>query len=88
MPALRLQKLVPSMKNKGRIKIGSDADLAIFDPDKITDNATYSNPTLQPVGMVHVIVNGKIVVENEKVDLTADYGKPIRSTNKYSSFID
>ena len=88
MPALRLQKLVPSMKNKGRIKIGSDADLAIFDSDKITDNATYSNPTLQPVGMVHVIVNGKIVVENEKVDLTADYGKPIRSTNKYNRFID
>ena len=81
MPALRMEKLVPSMKNKGRIKIGADADLAVFDPHKISDQATYSNPTLPPIGMLHVIVDGKMVVENEKVDLTANHGRPIRSNN-------
>jgi len=82
MPAQRVEKLVPQMNNKGRIKIGSDADLAIFDPNTILDKATYANPTLRPVGMTHVIVNGKMVVENNVVDLTADYGRPIRSINK------
>ena len=82
MPALRLEKLVPAMKNKGRIKLGADADLAVFDLDIVIDKATYPNPTLRPVGMIHVIVNGEMVVENNVVDLTADYGRPIRSINK------
>jgi N-acyl-D-aspartate/D-glutamate deacylase len=35
MPAQRLEKRVPMFKNKGRIQVGADADIAVFDPDKV-----------------------------------------------------
>jgi N-acyl-D-aspartate/D-glutamate deacylase len=67
MPAQRLERRVPAMKNKGRIRVGADADLTIFDPQRIGDRATYSQPTLPPVGIQYVVVNGTIVVRDGKL---------------------
>lgn len=66
-PAERLQ-----LPDKGRIGIGADADLVIFDAEKIEDKATYTEPALPPVGIEFVFVGGrKALVGQRIVDGTA-----------------
>ena len=52
---------VYGLKNKGSIEIGMDADLCVFDAERIKDHADYINCTLANEGFYGVIVNGKIV---------------------------
>lgn len=52
------------IKKRGAIKTGFYADLAIFDPKKIQDHATYENPQQYSTGMVHVFVNGVQVIKD------------------------
>jgi N-acyl-D-amino-acid deacylase len=52
------------IKNRGTLKPGFYADLAIFDPSKITDHATFDNPKQYASGMVHVFVNGVQVLKD------------------------
>ncbi len=54
------------LKDRGLIKEGYAADLAVFDPKKIANNATYQDPHKYPTGVHFVVVNGVIVVENGK----------------------
>jgi dihydroorotase len=62
MPAQRLEKLAPMFLNKGRIKVGADADIAVFDPATVRDRSTYQQPALASVGFRYVLVNGVPVV--------------------------
>jgi len=58
------------LKNKGRMKIGSDADIVIFDSQTILDNSGFSiegKTNEPPNGIEYVLVNGKIVVEGKEV---------------------
>ena len=64
MPAQRLEQLAPVFRNKGRIKVGADADIAVFDPATVTDRSTYQQPALTSVGFKYVLVNGVPVVTN------------------------
>jgi N-acyl-D-aspartate/D-glutamate deacylase len=64
MPAQRLEQRAPLFHNKGRIRVGADADLAIFDPEHIIDRATYQQPAIPSEGMRYVLVNGVEVVRN------------------------
>jgi len=66
LPAQRLESIAPAMKNKGRIKVGADADLAIFDAATVRDTGTYQTGPQFAQGIPHVIVNGVAVVENGK----------------------
>jgi len=62
MPAQRIEARVPSMKNRGRLGVGHDADITIFNPETVMDHATYSEPSKAPSGMEYVIVNGVVIV--------------------------
>lgn len=52
------------MITRGVIAPGMAADLAIFDPGTIADRATFEAPTEMPVGMRHVLVNGRLAYTN------------------------
>ena len=62
MPAQRLERVAPMFRNKGRIKVGADADITVFDPATVADRATYQQPALPSVGFRHVLVNGVLVL--------------------------
>ena len=54
------------LKDRGLIKEGYWADITIFNPEKIENNASYAQPMSYPQGIPYVIVNGEIVIdENE-----------------------
>jgi N-acyl-D-aspartate/D-glutamate deacylase len=52
------------MKERGRLKPGMRADIAIFDPVRVIDTATFERPHQYPVGIEYVIVNGAVALEN------------------------
>ena len=62
MPAKRLEQIAPAFRRKGRINVGADADIAVFDPATVSDRSTYAQATLPSVGFRHVLVNGVPVV--------------------------
>jgi len=64
MPAQRLEKRAPEFKNKGRIRVGADADITIFDPARVIDRATFDEPLQYSEGIPFVLVNGVTVVKN------------------------
>ena len=77
-PARRLAQRVPAMAKKGRLDIGADADIVIFDPDQIVDRATYTDPMLPSAGVSYVLVNGYPVVDNGRLNTAILPGRPIR----------
>jgi N-acyl-D-glutamate deacylase len=78
VPAQILEEAAPQMKSKGRLQVGADADITIFDPQTITDRATYENPRLTSVGIHHVLVNGQFVIKEQALVREALPGKPVR----------
>jgi N-acyl-D-aspartate/D-glutamate deacylase len=64
MPAQRLEKRAPAFKNKGRIRVGADADITIFDPDRIIDKATFEEPLQYSQGIEFALVNGVPVLNH------------------------
>ncbi len=75
LPAKRLENSVPAMKEKGRIQIGSDADITIFDFETITENASYQKPYEYSSGIKYVLVNGTLVIDNEQIVMEVSPGK-------------
>jgi N-acyl-D-aspartate/D-glutamate deacylase len=73
LPANRLK-----LRDRGRISPGLAADLVIFDPEKIQDRATFTDPLLHSVGIEYVLVNGELVLEGERF-LGAMPGQVIRA---------
>jgi N-acyl-D-aspartate/D-glutamate deacylase len=78
-PAQRLEARVPAMRNKGRLRVGGDADITIFDAARVVDRSTYRDPSLSPIGIQHVIVNGVSVVANARAVEGVAPGKPVRA---------
>ncbi|MDH4315192.1 MAG: D-glutamate deacylase, partial [Gammaproteobacteria bacterium] len=69
LPADRLSGGSPQMKNKGRIQVGADADITVFDPATVIDRATYEKGDQPSSGIPYVLVGGTFVVyDSESVD--------------------
>ena len=65
------------MQERGRIQTGMVADIVVFDPETFTDNSTYQQGAIPSTGMKAVIVNGQIVLRDDKL-LPVFPGQPIR----------
>lgn len=79
MPARRLEGRIPMMKRKGRIQIGADADITIFDPERVRDKSTFKKPAMYSEGIEYVLVNGVPVVEDGRLQKGVSPGHPIRA---------
>jgi len=79
MPAQRLERRVPMMKNKGRLRPGADADLTIFDAERVIDKATYTEPGKYSEGIKFVLVNGVAVVQDEQLQAGVKPGQAVRA---------
>jgi N-acyl-D-aspartate/D-glutamate deacylase len=79
MPAQRLEMHAPMFRNKGRIRVGADADITIFDPERIIDKATYEAPLEYSEGIAFVLVNGVPVLKDGKLVESVFPGKPARA---------
>lgn len=78
MPAQRLERIAPMMKNKGRIRVGADADLTIFNPGLVIDKSTFETPAQYSEGITHVLVGGVFVVKEGKLQPDVTPGRAIR----------
>jgi dihydroorotase len=67
MPAQRLEKRASVFKNKGRIRVGADADITVFDSERVIDKATYEEPLRYSEGIQFVLVNGVPVVKDGRL---------------------
>lgn len=77
MPARRLEEIAPAMRLKGRIQVGMDADITVFDPDRIIDTATFEEDLSPSIGVEHVFVLGTAVVQDGENVPNAFPGQPI-----------
>ncbi|MEB2774201.1 amidohydrolase family protein [Algoriphagus sp. D3-2-R+10] len=64
LPAKRLEGIAPMMRFKGRIQVGADADITVFDPNTIIDKATFEGGLEFSTGIEYVLVNGIFVMKN------------------------
>ena len=78
MPAERLVKAAPIMRRKGRLSAGADADITVFDADRVRERATYAQPAHESEGFDYVVVNGTVVVDGGKLVPDATAGRAIR----------
>jgi N-acyl-D-aspartate/D-glutamate deacylase len=77
-PARRLEERVPAMAQKGRLRVGADADITIFDPATVIDRSTYEDATIPSGGIPYVVVGGRVAVDSGKVT-AARGGRAIRA---------
>jgi N-acyl-D-amino-acid deacylase len=62
LPAQRL-----GWSNRGVIAPGKSADIVVFDPKTIKDQATFLDPHRHSVGIQHVLVGGQFVLQDEEM---------------------
>lgn len=82
MEALRKMSYLPAQRlnlsTKGRLQVGADADITIFDAAGVTDRATFENPAQYSDGIPYVIVNGVLVVKDSRIQENAFPGRAVR----------
>jgi len=78
LPAQIMEQAVPAMRRKGRVQVGADADLVVFDPATVTDRATYAS-VAPSTGFRHVLVAGTPVVRDGRIVPGALPGRAVRT---------
>jgi N-acyl-D-aspartate/D-glutamate deacylase len=72
MEALRKMTILPARRaglaNKGRLALGADADITVFDPARVSDQATFEKPAQYSTGIPYVLVNGVLVVKENVLE--------------------
>jgi N-acyl-D-aspartate/D-glutamate deacylase len=79
MPARRLESMSPAMRQKGRLAVGADADISVFDPARVIDKATFENAAQYSEGFRYVMVEGTFVVRDGKLQDGVAPGQAIRA---------
>jgi dihydroorotase len=79
MPAQRLEQRAPAFKTKGRLKVGADADITVFDANRVIDAATFEKPLQYSEGIRFVLVNGVAVVSDGELVEGALPGRAARA---------
>jgi Amidohydrolase family len=80
LPAQVLEASVPAMRRKGRVQVGADADLVVFDEVGVTDRATYDASTRPSAGIAHVLVGGTFVVRDGALLPDSFPGRAVRAS--------
>jgi hypothetical protein len=79
MPAQRLEKQAPALQKKGRIAKGMDADIVVFDYDKISDKSTVDKPEIVSAGIEYVLIEGQVALDEKGIHKDVHAGQPIKS---------
>ena len=79
MPARLLERRSETMRRKGRLSAGADADITIFDLATITDHATVEHPEYRSEGIQYVLINGEIVKDRLGIRSAVQAGRAIRN---------
>ena len=79
LPARTLEVRAPAMKKKGRLSAGADADIVIFDPERIRDRSTVEHPDLTSEGISWVIVGGQIALDPRGPRRNVLAGRPLKA---------
>jgi N-acyl-D-aspartate/D-glutamate deacylase len=82
MEAIRRMTILPAQRlgiaGKGKISIGADADITIFDATKVIDRATFEQPAQYSEGIPYVLVNGVPVVDRGELVANVTPGRPVK----------
>ena len=78
IPAEILSASTPAMRAKGRLQAGADADIVVFDFEKLTDRATFSAMNRPSEGVLHLVVSGAPLITDGVLDVAARPGRPVR----------
>jgi N-acyl-D-aspartate/D-glutamate deacylase len=82
MPAQRLEHLAPLFERKGRVQEGADADLTVFDAERIEARASWSEPTLATAGITYLFVAGTAVIERGALNGAVTPGQGLRAPRR------
>lgn len=78
-PAELLEGQAPALRKKGRLQIGADADIVVFDPATVEDRATVNDPSRYSRGIDWVLVRGQLVKDPKRLHRDVLPGQPIKS---------